>query len=136
MFTPPGTSAYVPGGVNTDNYLGSGDENPYRATHPEPPPPNGLPRPKVPPGMDPIEAGERVLNGVINNDLFIVTHPEYMPGTKQRFDAMMASAASYGDLPPPEARTTAELRTRLTGIYPREIAHRQKKRKSFRATTA
>ncbi len=32
--------------------------------------------------------GERVLNGVIHNDLFIVTHPEYMPGTKQRLDAM------------------------------------------------
>jgi hypothetical protein len=25
--------------------------------------------------------------------------------------------------------------TRFTGIYPREIAHRKKKRKSFRSTT-
>ncbi len=41
--------------------------------------------------MDPIEAGERVLNGVIHNDLFIITHPEYMPGTQQRFDAMLDS---------------------------------------------
>ena len=134
--TTVGTSAYVPGGVNTDNYLGTGEDNPYRALHPEPGPPNGLPPQKgPPPGMDPVEAGERVLNGVIHNDLFIVTHPEYMPGTKERFDAMMTSAASYGDVPPPEARVTAELRTRLTGIYPREIAHRQKKRKSYRTTT-
>ncbi len=35
--------------------------------------------------------GERVLNGVVNNDLFIVTHPEYMPGVKERLDAILAS---------------------------------------------
>jgi len=134
--TTVGTSAFVPGGVNTDNYIGTGDDNPYRAVHPDAGPPNGLPRRQgPPPGMDPLEAGERVLNGVIHNDLFIVTHPEYMPGTKQRFDAMLTSAASFGDTPPPEARVQGEARTRHAGIYPREIAHRQKKRKSFRATT-
>jgi hypothetical protein len=132
--TTVGTSAFVPGGVNTDNYLGSGAENPWRATHPDTMP-NGLPRPKNPPGMDPLEAGERVLNGVIHNDLFIVTHPEYMPGTQQRFDAMLESAASHGDVAPPDARVQVEARTRWTGIYPREIAHRQQKRKSFRSTT-
>jgi hypothetical protein len=57
-----------------------------------------------------------------------------MPGTQQRFGAMMESAASNGDTPPLEARVQGELRTRLTGIYPREIAHRQQKRKSFRST--
>jgi NAD(P)-dependent dehydrogenase (short-subunit alcohol dehydrogenase family) len=133
--TTVGTSAFVPGGVNTDNYIGTGEENPFRAAHPQPGPPNAPPRPPgPPPGMDPLEAGERVLNGVIHNDLFIVTHPEYMPGTQQRFDAMMESAASNGDTPPLEARVQGELRTRLTGIYPREIAHRQQKRKSFRST--
>ena len=133
--TTVGTSAFVPGGVNTDNYIGTGDENPYRKAHPQAGPPNAPPRPPgPPPGMDPLEAGERVLNGVIHNDLFIVTHPEYMPGTQQRFDAMLESAASYGDTPPPDARVQGELRTRLTGIFPREIAHRQQKRKSFRST--
>jgi len=133
--TTVGTSAFVPGGVNTDNYIGTGEENPYRATHPQAGPPNAPPRPAgPPPGMDPLEAGERVLNGVIHNDLFIVTHPEYMPGTQQRFDAMLESAASRGDAAPPDARVQVELRTRLTGIYPREIAHRQQKRKSFRST--
>ncbi len=29
--TTVGTSAFVPGGVNTDNYFASGEENPYRA---------------------------------------------------------------------------------------------------------
>lgn len=128
--TTVGTSAFVPGGVNTDNYFGTGDENPYLAANPQ-----GRPRRSgPPPGMDPIEAGERVLNGVIHNDLFIVTHPEYMPGAKERFDAILESAASNGDVEPPAARAQAEMRTRFTGIYPREIAHRQQKRKSFRST--
>src|SRR5262245_6714804 len=130
--TTVGTSAFVPGGVNTDNYLGTGEENPFLKANP---PRNRIPQPPgPPPGMDPLEAGERVLNGVIHNDLFIVTHPEYMPGTRQRFDAMMESAASHGDTAPLEARVQVELRTRLTGIYPREIAHRHQKRKSFRST--
>ncbi len=76
--------------------------------------------------MDPLEAGERVLNGVIHNDLFIVTHPEYMPGTQERLDAMYESARSNGDVAWPAPRAQGELRTRFTGIYPREIAHRQK----------
>jgi NAD(P)-dependent dehydrogenase (short-subunit alcohol dehydrogenase family) len=128
--TTVGTSAFVPGGVNTDNYIGTGEENPYRAANP---PPAGFPRRTgPPPGMDPLEAGERVLNGVIHNDLFIVTHPEYMPGTKQRFDAILASVP-VEDTPPPEARVKAEARVLHAGIYPREIVHRQKKRKSFRS---
>jgi NADP-dependent 3-hydroxy acid dehydrogenase YdfG len=121
--TTVGTSAFVPGGVNTDNYLGTGEENPFRKGSA-----NAA-------GMDPVEAGERVLNGVINNDLFIVTHPEYMPGTGQRLDAMYESALSHGDVPWPEERAKGEMITRFTGIYPREIEHRKKKRKSFRSTT-
>jgi NAD(P)-dependent dehydrogenase (short-subunit alcohol dehydrogenase family) len=128
--TKIGTSAFVPGGVNTDNYLGTGEENPFRAANA---PAGAPPRPPgPPPGMDPLEAGERVLNGVIHNDLFIVTHPEYMPGTQQRFDAMLASNP-VEDTPPPEARLRGEVRTMRAGIYPREIAHRQKKRKSHRS---
>jgi NAD(P)-dependent dehydrogenase (short-subunit alcohol dehydrogenase family) len=127
--TTVGTSAFVPGGVNTDNYIGTGEENPFRAANP---PPAGFPRRAgPPPGMDPLEAGERVLNGVIHNDLFIVTHPEYMPGTKVRFDAMLASEPEE-DTPPPEARVKGEARVLHAGIYPREIEHRKKSRKSFR----
>ena len=102
--TTVGTSAFVPGGVNTDNYFGTGRRESVSrgagecAAGGQPPPRNG-----PPPGMDPLEAGERVLNGVIHNDLFIVTHPEYMPGTKERFDAMLASEP-VEDTPPPEAR--------------------------------
>src|SRR5579872_2320934 len=127
-----GTSAFCPGGVNTDNYLGTGEENPFRAANP---PPRGVPRFNgPPPGMDPLEAGERVLNGVIHNDLFILTHPEYMPGTQQRFEAVLQSEP-VEDTPPPEARVRGETRVLHAGIYPREIAHRKKKRDSFRSVT-
>jgi NAD(P)-dependent dehydrogenase (short-subunit alcohol dehydrogenase family) len=132
--TTVGTSAFVPGGVNTDNYIGTGETNPYRAklaaARPSGAPPRagGMP----PAGMDPIEAGERVLNGVIHNDLFIVTHPEYMPGTQKRFDAMLESEPKE-DTPPNPDRVRGETRVLTCGIYKREIAHRQEKRKSFRS---
>ncbi len=112
-----GTSVFMPGGVSTDNILSSVGKEP-------------------PASMDPLEAGERVLNGVVNNDLFIITHPEYMPGTKQRFDAVLVSEP-LEDTPPPPDRVKVETRVLHAGIYAREIAHRQtkKKRKSFRSVT-
>src|SRR5262249_41008887 len=118
--TTVGTSAFVPGGVNTDNYFGSGEDNPYRAAQAAARgAPANPPGPRTPPsGMDPLEAGQRVLNGVVNNDLFIVTHPEYMPGTKERFDAILASEP-VEDTPPPEARVKASARVLHAGIYPR-----------------
>ncbi len=138
--TTVGTSAFVPGGVNTDNYQDTGEANPYRAKQAAARAaanPNAPVRPArvgPPPGMDPIEAGERVLNGVIHNDLFIVTHPEYMPGTQQRFDAMLESEPKE-DTPPNPERVRGETRVLTCGIYRREIAHRQEKRKSFRSVT-
>jgi NAD(P)-dependent dehydrogenase (short-subunit alcohol dehydrogenase family) len=129
--TTVGTSAFCPGGVNTDNYLGTGEDNPFLKGRPQPP---GPPRFKgPPPGMDPLEAGERVLNGVIHNDLFILTHPEYMPGTQQRFDAMLLSEPV--EAPPPEARVKMETRVLHDHVYPLEIVHRKKKRKSYRSVT-
>jgi NAD(P)-dependent dehydrogenase (short-subunit alcohol dehydrogenase family) len=132
--TTVGTSAFCPGGVNTDNYIGTGEINPYRAKNP--PPAGGPPRPPgppgPPPGMDPLEAGDRVMNGVINNDLFILTHPEYMPGTKQRFDAILESEPRES-FPPDRAKM--ETRVLHAGIYAREIVHRKKKRKSYKSVT-
>ena len=131
--TTVGTSAFVPGGVNTDNYIGTGKQDPFRVAHP---PPARFRRlfNGPPPGMDPLEAGKRVMNGVIHNDLFIVTHPEYMPGTQQRFDAMLDSEP-VGDTPPSEARVRGEAPVLHCGIYPREIVHRRKKRKSYLSMT-
>ena len=129
-----GTSVFCPGGVATDNYFGSGEENPYlkqlAASRPRPPgAPAGGPRPNF--GavlMQPLEAGERVVNGIRNNDLFILSHPEFRDGMAERFDSILMSCP---DEPAPAERFPIELRTRHTGIYPREIAHRLEKRKTY-----
>ncbi|MEO6186853.1 MAG: SDR family oxidoreductase [Steroidobacteraceae bacterium] len=109
MGTNIGTSAYTPGGVSTDN-LGSAEGTAALM-------------------MDPIEAGERVLNGVRNNDLFILTHPEFKPGMKERFDAILASVPNE---PFPEARAKAETRVLTAPPYAPEIVHRSQPRKSYR----
>jgi NAD(P)-dependent dehydrogenase (short-subunit alcohol dehydrogenase family)/glutathione S-transferase len=57
-------------------------------------------------GMDPLELGERVLRGIRRNDLYILTHPEYEQGVRDRFDAILASFPE--EAPPPPARIAAE----------------------------
>jgi hypothetical protein len=81
--------------------------------------------------MSPLEAGERVMNGVVNNDLFILSHPEFAPGMKERFDAIMASTPTV-ETPIPKDRIGYEQVVLRCGIYPREIAHRKPKRSSYR----
>lgn len=39
--------------------------------------------------MDPVEVGERVLNGIRRGDLFIMTHPEFRAGLAARNDALL-----------------------------------------------
>jgi NAD(P)-dependent dehydrogenase (short-subunit alcohol dehydrogenase family) len=127
-----GTSVFCPGAVNTDNYVGTGTENPYQAAHRRP----GPPRPPGPPlGMDPLEAGERVLNGVVNNDLFILSHPEFSPGMKERFDAIMLSTPTIEE-PIPGPRVAYERVVLRCGIYEREIQHREPKRADYRSVKA
>jgi NAD(P)-dependent dehydrogenase (short-subunit alcohol dehydrogenase family) len=118
-----GTSVFCPGGVSTDN-LPPGTRPP-RMT------PDGRPIPSFGAGlMTPLEAGERVLNGIRNNDLYILSHPEFKDGMQERHEAIIASVP---DDPVPPQRPPIEARTRHTGIYPREIAHRKIKRKSYLA---
>ena len=55
-----------------------------------------------PPGMDAFEAGQRVLRGVRNNDLYILTTPEFEQEFKARGEAIVASLPT--DVNPTEAR--------------------------------
>ncbi len=87
-----GVSAYIPGPVHSnlgassaarpDQYADSG--------YPPPPPPRDPDRPPPRlPYMSSEEAGERVLQGVRRNDLFILTHPEFRDGVRERADALL-----------------------------------------------
>jgi NADP-dependent 3-hydroxy acid dehydrogenase YdfG len=122
-----GTSVFCPGGVQTDNYVGTGEENPFWSARR----PAGAQRfPSS--SMTPLEAGERVMNGVVNNDLFILSHPEFKPGMQERFEAIMASTPPV-ETPIPENRINIEKGVMRCGIYEREIAHRAVPRKSYRS---
>jgi NAD(P)-dependent dehydrogenase (short-subunit alcohol dehydrogenase family) len=74
-----------------------------------------------PHGMSPIEIGQRVLEGIRRNDLWILTHSEYREGAQQRFDAILASFPS--DAAPPE-RITAEAMVVRNPLFAAERARR------------
>jgi len=126
-----GTGVFCPGGVTTDNYVGMDEPNPFRKLPPGMTPAAMAAR-MAASSMSPLEAGERVMNGVVNNDLFILSHPEFGPGMKERYDAIMASTPPV-ETPIPPDRIAYEQGVMHCGIYPREIAHRQKKRSSYRS---
>jgi len=52
------------------------------------------------PMMDALEAGELVLNGIRNNDLYILSHREYAQAIRERNEAILASF-SDDKVPPP-----------------------------------
>jgi NAD(P)-dependent dehydrogenase (short-subunit alcohol dehydrogenase family) len=107
-----GVSVFCPGVVNTN--IGSSNRN-----RPSTLADSGFkPDPKMmarmqesmkqmrgpPPGMDSLEAGQRVLKGVRNNDLYILTTPEFEEDFRARGEAILASLPT--DVNAPEARVT------------------------------
>lgn len=72
--------------------------------------------------MDPIETGRLVLRGIRNNNLYILTHPEFEQGIRDRSEALIASIPR--DLIAPEARIERERRILRNAIY---IAERDRK---------
>jgi NAD(P)-dependent dehydrogenase (short-subunit alcohol dehydrogenase family) len=106
-----GVSAFCPGLVNTNIHeveqlrpAKFGDTNSRDAAVAR----ASIMKEKVlPAGMDPMEIGERVLRGIRNNDLYILTHPEYEQGIRDRFEAILASIPVEKEQPP-AARVAAE----------------------------
>jgi NAD(P)-dependent dehydrogenase (short-subunit alcohol dehydrogenase family) len=100
-----GVSAFCPGPVQTnireggrsrpDRYRDSGYEELERELED---------RPNSPLWMDPLECGERVLEGIRRDDLYIFTHREFREGADERFRAMLAS---FPDEPRNEERAEA-----------------------------
>jgi NAD(P)-dependent dehydrogenase (short-subunit alcohol dehydrogenase family) len=140
-----GTSAFVPG-LTTTNIGQSENYRPEALKNDGPPAtaPGAQPRPAgaagaaasrpAPPAdrsaawtrpQDPVVVGRFVLDGILNNDLFIVLQPEYRPGVEARCNALLESMVPFTPIPE-SLRNGNYLRT---PIYAQEIAHRRATRK-------
>jgi NAD(P)-dependent dehydrogenase (short-subunit alcohol dehydrogenase family) len=78
-------------------------------------------------GMDPLEIGERVLAGIRSNDLYILSHPEYEQGVRDRFEAILASFRQ--DHEPPPERVAAEQAVLRFPTYIEELERQRERRK-------
>jgi NAD(P)-dependent dehydrogenase (short-subunit alcohol dehydrogenase family) len=87
-----GASVLVPGPTMTNLGKSSLENRParFRNEAVAPPSPPSQPKHRDPNvWIDPIETGERVVRGIRNNDLFIITHREFQPGFIARHEAIM-----------------------------------------------
>ncbi len=73
-------------------------------------------------GMDAVEAGQQVLEGIRRNDLYIFTHQEFEQPTRERMEALLASFPAGKA---PRGRSEAAKRF-MTDIYARERDRRAK----------
>ena len=106
MDTNIAVTVFCPGIVTT-NIGASARNRPAAkagASNPSAPPrPPGGPRPQGPsPAMDPLEAGQRVLAGMRNNDLYVLTTPDFEVDFKARGEAILASLPT--DVKPSDQR--------------------------------
>lgn len=135
-----GTSAFIPGLTATN--IGQSEhyrpeslknEGPPAVAPGAPPRPAGAGRPRRPfhaftaggPAarrpMDPLVAARFVLNGILNNDLYIVAEPEYRVGVEARCEALLQSMIPFKPLP----RELYGPNLYRSPIYVQEIAHRK-----------
>ena len=139
-----GTTCFVPGNTTTNigqsetlrpETLKNDTPAPARALGAGGPPRNAAPRPPpaAPPSpywarpQDPVVVGRVVLDGILNNDLFVVLQPEWRPGVEARANALLESMVPV--LPMPEALANGGDRYLRTPIFAQEIAHRRATRK-------
>jgi hypothetical protein len=139
--TTIGTSNLVPG--QTTSNLGR-SESEYRPDAlKNDPPPGGAqaraagprftrpPQPETTPlwarPQSGLTVGRLVVNGIINNDMWIYPAPEYVVGVRARGDAMAESMVAF--TPMPEHIVAGRDRYYRTPIYAQEVAHRRATRK-------
>jgi NAD(P)-dependent dehydrogenase (short-subunit alcohol dehydrogenase family) len=135
-----GTSAFIPGLTATnigqsESYRPASLKNdgpPAVAPGAPPRPAGAAPRPPRPAPaagaspisirpQDPMVVARLVLNGILNNDLYIVAQPEYRAGVEARCNALLDSMVAYKPLPPELLRGNIY----RTPIFQQEIAHRK-----------
>jgi NAD(P)-dependent dehydrogenase (short-subunit alcohol dehydrogenase family) len=78
-------------------------------------------RPTATEWMDPREVGRRVLTGIRNNEIFILTHREFREGAEARMRAILAA---FPDEAIDEARKAAILRIVANPMYDEHLAAR------------
>jgi len=89
-----GVSVYCPGTVNSNIADGGGPRREqFKDTGYAPPPPRQGEITYQDVGMDAVEAGRHVLKGIQNNELFIISHPEFRDVLRARHDKIEASIA-------------------------------------------
>jgi NAD(P)-dependent dehydrogenase (short-subunit alcohol dehydrogenase family) len=139
-----GTSAFVPGLTATnigqsENYRPDSLKNdgppagapgaPPRAAGAGARPPQRPPAPPTSPAwvrpQDPLVVGRFVLDGILNNDLYIVLQPEYRQGVEARCNALLESMVPFTPMPD-HMKDGNYLRT---PVFAQEIAHRRATRK-------
>ncbi|HZF25765.1 MAG TPA: SDR family NAD(P)-dependent oxidoreductase [Steroidobacteraceae bacterium] len=84
----------------------------------------------LPTGMDPMEVGKRVLRGISRNDLYILTHPEYEAGLRERFAAILAS---FPVEKPPARRVAASVAVLRNPMFAAERDRRLAERRKPKA---
>ena len=77
--------------------------------------------------QDPLTVGRLVVNGIINNDMWIFPAPEYLVGVQARGMAMAESMVPF--TPMPEHIAAGRDRYYRTPIYVQEIPHRRATRR-------
>jgi hypothetical protein len=73
--------------------------------------------------------GRFVLDGILNNDLFIVLQPEYRQGVEARCNALLESMVGFTPTPPSVQEGINAERYLRTPVFAQEIAHRKATRK-------
>jgi NADP-dependent 3-hydroxy acid dehydrogenase YdfG len=115
--TKVGVSVLFPGPVTTNLGISSQENRPVTLKNENEPsrPPKESKSPPMDSSnfMDPLEMGERVLRGILRNDLFINTHPEFRAGYAIRNEAVLCSIPDE----PLNARRYESLKAFGTLIY-------------------
>ncbi len=140
-----GTSAFVPGNTTTNigqsethrpetlkndapaapRPAAAGGARPPAAARPPAPTP---PSPYWARPQDPLVVGRVVIDGILNNDLFIVLQPEWRTGVEARANALLESMVPVTPMPASMTEGAGDRYLR-TPIYAQEIAHRKATRK-------
>jgi hypothetical protein len=79
--------------------------------------------------QDGLTVGRLVVNGILNNDLFIFPAPEYRQGVEARSYAMIESMVPFTPVPPSVQAGIDRYSYLFTPMYTQEVAHRRATRK-------